>query len=178
MVTYRGVIGWLRIWQGALIEQWVSGGKLQRLIIFLIGCLFFLMLITALAPPIKYDALNYHLTLPKAYLLNQKITDLPWLVMSGMPQTTEMLYLLAMALGGESAALGMNWVFGLLTILGLVGFLSDRIDSLAAWIGAAALLSGFTLVSALAVGVRGMAECLIWLVYIGAAGYFLSQRWG
>jgi hypothetical protein len=163
VVYHRGVMGWLRIWREALIEQWVSGGKMQRLIILLIASLFFVMLITALAPPIKYDALNYHLTLPKTYLLNQKITDLPWLVMSGMPQTTEMLYLVVMALCGESAPLLMNWVFGLLTILGLVGFLSNRIDSLAAWVGAAALLSGFTLVSALAWGYVGWLSALFGL---------------
>jgi len=53
---------------------------------------------TALAPPIKYDALVYHLTLPQAYLSAGRITHLPWLMMSGYPQNAEMLYLLAMSL--------------------------------------------------------------------------------
>lgn len=163
VVYHRGVLGWLRIWRETLPDQWLRGGGFQRGLMVVLGLLFLLALITALAPPIKYDALNYHLTLPKAYLQNQKITDLPWLVMSGMPQATEMLYLVTMALGGESAPLVLNWAFGLLTVLGLVGYLSERANSQAGWVGAAVLLSGFTLASALSWGYVGWLSALFGL---------------
>ena len=58
----------------------------QSTIIILLGIIFLTQILTSLAPATHYDALNYHLTLPKTYLLEEKITDVPWLVMSGMPQ--------------------------------------------------------------------------------------------
>ncbi len=163
VVYQRGVRGWYHTWQKELPKFWMEGGKTQRMLMVMIGGIFLLTLLVALAPPIKYDALNYHLTLPKAYLQNQKISDLPWLVMSGMPQTTEMLYVAAYAMGGESTPLVMNWMFGVLVVAGLVGFLSDRINPLAGWVGAAAMLSGFTLASALAWGYVGWLSALFGL---------------
>lgn len=141
-------------------EQWRNGNGFQKWLMILIVAILLSVLWITFAPAIKYDTLNYHFTLPKAYLLNQKITDLTWLVMSGMPQTTEMLYLAAMALGGESAALVLNWLFGFLTVTGLVGFISHKINQQAAWAAAAALLGGSTLVSALAWGYVGWLSAL------------------
>lgn len=101
---------------------------------------------TALAPPIKYDALVYHLTLPQAYLTAGRITHIPWLMMSGYPQNTEMLYLLAMSLGGASAATVLGWSFALLGLCGLFGWLLTHWDSRSAWAGCAALFVGSTLI--------------------------------
>lgn len=101
---------------------------------------------TALAPPIKYDALVYHLTLPQAYLTAGRITHLPWLMMSGYPQNTEMLFLLAMSLGGASAATVLGWSFALLGLCGLFGWLLTDWDSQTAWAGCAAVFAGSTLI--------------------------------
>ncbi len=123
------------------------------IIIFsLIGIILLTQLLTSLAPAIRYDALNYHLTLPKAYLLQEKITDLPWLVMSGMPQLSEMIYLILLSLAGESAVLVFNWLIGALILFGLKNFLENKICPKSAWIGVISLIGGYTFASVLSWG--------------------------
>ena len=134
--------------------------KFQLIVMILIGMIFLIQFTQSLAPPLHYDALNYHLTLPKAYLLNERIENLDWLVMSGMPQTTEMLYLNLMAVAGESAPLLLSSFFGVLTCLALVGYLQEKLNLESAWVAAASLLAGFTLASSLAWGYVDWLGCL------------------
>ncbi len=141
----RSIRLWIRQWtawkdilqHSATSERWMGA----LVILALISPLW-----TALAPPIKYDALVYHLTLPHAYLDAGRIIHLPWLMMSGYPQNAEMLYLLAMALGGAPAAAVLGWGFALVGLCGLVGWLMTNWDARAAWAGCAALFAGSTLV--------------------------------
>ena len=126
--------------------------KLSKILFGLLAIILVTQLAFSLAPPTKYDALNYHLTLPKAYLLQEKITDIPWLVMSGMPQISEMLYTLLLSLGGASAALLFNWGIGILLIIGLRVFLEDHIDEESSWIAVVSLFAGYTFASSLSWG--------------------------
>ncbi len=135
----------------------------NTVILSLIGLIFIIQLIQSFAPPLHYDALNYHLTLPKTYLINEKIGDLDWLVMSGMPQTTEMLYLNMMAIAGESSPLLLSCFFGIFTVIGLVGFIKDKLDNESAWVGAGSLISGYTLASSLAWGYVDWLSCFFGL---------------
>lgn len=125
--------------------------------------IFAIQLLQSFAPPIKYDALIYHLALPKTYLEQQGIHDLPWLVMSGMPQTTEMMYLDVMAVAGETGPLILNWFFGILTLIGLFGFIREKVNSKSALVGVVSLLSGYTVTSALSWGYVDWAGCLFGL---------------
>ena len=72
-------------------------------------------LLGALAPELAFDALWYHLTLPKLYLLNHSFYFIPGgtLYYSTMPQLTEMYYLSALALNGEISAKVIHFLFGL-----------------------------------------------------------------
>ncbi|MFI5361726.1 MAG: ArnT family glycosyltransferase [Elusimicrobiota bacterium] len=58
----------------------------------------------ALAPAIYYDALLYHLALPKLYLLNGRLFALPHNVFSGLPMGMQMLYGLTLSLSDERLA--------------------------------------------------------------------------
>lgn len=60
-------------------------------------------LLLALAPPTDWDGLSYHLAVPKRYLAEGRIHYIPDIHHSNFPATFEMLYLLALALGGLSA---------------------------------------------------------------------------
>jgi hypothetical protein len=138
----------IRRWWGSLADVqllWKDSDSLGRAYFILLSFILFCSLVTALASPLKYDALMYHLTMPEAYLLAGKVLYLPWMVMSGMPQVTEMLYTWAMGLGGAPAATTLGWGFGLLVLLGLMGYLRQRLDIKAAWAGAVSLLVGYTL---------------------------------
>jgi len=72
-------------------------------------------LIGALGPELSFDALWYHLTLPKIYLSQGRISSFPGglLYYSHLPQLTEMLYLGALVWQGEILAKIIHFLFGL-----------------------------------------------------------------
>ncbi len=74
-------------------------------------------LIGALGPELAFDALWYHLTIPKLYLQQNSIFFIPngLFYYSAMPKLTEMLYLAAIALHSEILAKLIHFSFGILT---------------------------------------------------------------
>ena len=109
---FRSSAAWLKQLSG-LKDLWRESSSFGRLVGGILGITIAAALLIALAPPLKFDALMYHLVMPQAYLLNGKIGYLPWIAMTGMPQVTEMLYTWAMALGGVSgcSAIGLDGGF-------------------------------------------------------------------
>ncbi|MBI4092054.1 MAG: hypothetical protein HY427_02515, partial [Candidatus Levybacteria bacterium] len=75
-------------------------------------------LVGALGPELAFDALWYHLTIPKLYIQEGEIFFIPGnlLYYSAMPKLIEMLYIPALALGGEVAAKLIHFSFGILTL--------------------------------------------------------------
>lgn len=61
-------------------------------------------LLNALAPPVGWDALAYHLAIPRLYLDAGEILELPWLLHSHWPHLMELVYAAPLALGQESCA--------------------------------------------------------------------------
>ena len=104
-------------------EIW-ERAKRSRFCAFL---LFFLVaqglinLVGALGPEHGFDALWYHLTLPKMYLAYHTIVHFPGgiLYYSDMPKLTEMIYVAALALQGETLAKITHLFFGVLSVLAL-----------------------------------------------------------
>lgn len=172
---YRYEFNWILTLFNGLRRAVKLSSKFQLILMVLIGLIFLIQFTQSLAPPLHYDALNYHLTLPKAYLINQKIENLDWLVMSGMPQTTEMLYLNLMATAGESAPLLLSCFFGVLTVLALLGFLQEKLNSESAWVAAASLIGGFTLASSLAWGYVDWLACLFGAATVICLDYFRTS---
>jgi len=152
IITYRQIINWIKDFVYSKQNIFKNQNSSTRIIIALIIVIFISQLLVSLTPATRYDALNYHLSLPKTYLLQEKISDIPWLIMSGMPQISEMIYTALLALGGESAVLVFNCFTGVLILSGLVGFLKKRTDNASAWVGAASLFGGYTFASALSWG--------------------------
>ena len=129
-VLALGLVGWLAPWAIAvwlalltvvsLPDALAVGRTLRRaedlprpgraLRIYLIG-MFLVTALLALAPPLDWDSLFYHLTLPKLYLAQGRIapvTDVPHQYFPGL---VEMLYLGAMALKGDVAAKLLHLAF-------------------------------------------------------------------
>lgn len=69
-----------------------------------LGLVAFNVLVTALAPPVAWDVLAYHLALPKLYLRWSRIEEIPWMIHSHWPHIMEVLYALPLAWGGEATA--------------------------------------------------------------------------
>jgi len=79
-------------------------------------------LIGALGPEISYDALWYHLTLPKLYLQKGQIYHISGnlLYYGAMPRLVEMLYVAPLALTNEIGAKVIHFLFGILTTLTII----------------------------------------------------------
>lgn len=78
-------------------------------------------LIGTFGPELGFDALWYHLTLPKLYLQNHTIVHIPGglLYYSDMPKLVEMLYTAALSFDSEILAKIISFAFGLLSIVAL-----------------------------------------------------------
>ncbi len=172
VLLHRSIWAWLRGWHG-LALLWRDSGVFERILALLLGSIFLATLAVALAPPLHFDSLVYHMVMPDAYLRAGRVGYLPWIVMSGMPQTAELLYTWVIALAGNPAAAVLGWMFGLLSILGLTGALRQVFDVRAAWVGAAALLAGFTPAWLLA---GGYVDWLVFLLSLGALVMLAAWR--
>lgn len=71
------------------------------------------------APVTSYDALVYHLALPKLFLLRGQITPTPENLYSGIPFGIQMLYGLTLALANENLASLLLCSFGVFTALAI-----------------------------------------------------------
>lgn len=78
-------------------------------------------LLGALSPELAFDALWYHLTLPKLYLMQHVIRVIPGglLYYSGMGQLGEMYYLVVLVFQGEILAKLIHFSFGIFSAVSL-----------------------------------------------------------
>lgn len=99
-------------------DLWRSG-LLERMLLILVSCQLILGLAGVFSPELSFDALWYHLTLPKMYLSWRQIDFpignlLPW----GLPRLGEMWYTLALAADGSATlAKLMHFLAGLMSFL-------------------------------------------------------------
>ncbi|OGH11505.1 MAG: hypothetical protein A3B38_01715 [Candidatus Levybacteria bacterium RIFCSPLOWO2_01_FULL_36_13] len=92
--------------------------RISAVCIFLLGVMFVVNLVGVLGPEISFDALWYHLTLPKLYLINHAVFHIPGslLYYSDMPKLTEMIYVAALSFGDEFFAKLIHFTFGVLIL--------------------------------------------------------------
>ncbi|MDO8621282.1 MAG: glycosyltransferase family 39 protein [Candidatus Levybacteria bacterium] len=90
-------------------------------LITLIVSLALVNLIGAFGPELGFDALWYHLTLPKIYLVNHDILHIPGglLYYSSMPKLTEMIYVGALSFGNELVVKLVHFSFGIISLIAL-----------------------------------------------------------
>ncbi len=153
--VWRASAAWARDMGDTLRALWPRG-RAERLAGAIVVVLLALGLLRALAPPVMWDALVYHLVLPERYVEARGV----WLafrdfsLFSGMPQISEMLYTAALLLpgpladGGLIAAQTLGWAFGAVMVLGAAA-LAQRLSLSGVW-AAAFLLSSFSIVLSLA----------------------------
>ena len=78
-------------------------------------------LIGALGPELAFDALWYHLTIPKIFLENHKIFHISGnlLYYSDLPKSIDLIYLSALSFSNEILAKIIHFSFGVLSVLAL-----------------------------------------------------------
>lgn len=93
----------------------------QRFLLSLFLLQALINIIGALGPEHAFDALWYHIPIPKIYLAEHSVFFIKGglLYYSAMPKFTEMLYLVALAFSNEITAKLFHFLFGLLTTLAL-----------------------------------------------------------
>jgi hypothetical protein len=179
LITILGLVflrkeirAWLQDWHG-WIDIWRGCDRVGRWFIALALLLALNQLWVALAPPIKYDALTYHLALPKIYLSQGILVFTPENPYWGHPQLVEMLYTWAAALGRSSTAAAFSWWAGVICLTGLAGFTSQHFPSLTAThqqkSTAAAATVAFVLVGASARLMLGWAYTDLFSAWFGLA---------
>lgn len=118
-------------------------------ILLLISLTALVNFIGVLGPELSFDALWYHLTLPKIYLLEKTIRFVPGglLYYSAMPRLGEMFYTLALLLADERLAKFIHFSFGLLAALFTYKisrlFLNKKFSAVAALIFYSTLVVGW-----------------------------------
>jgi hypothetical protein len=168
----RHLAAWLKQAAG-MAGLWQSAGRLGKALGILLGLIFLAELFVALAPPVYFDALVDHLVMANDYIAQGSARFLPSIAMSGMPQNAEMLYTWAITLGGNQAAAVLCWLAGLLAVIGLSGYIQLRLGGRSAWVGAAALLAGYTSVVLLS------SAYVDWLALLFGSGMLVSlDVWG
>lgn len=146
LALWRNVRGWLADLARALGAMW-SPVLFIRLASLFVWFALVLGLLRALAPPVMWDALVYHLTLPKLYAQAHGLQIDADILFSGMPQLTEMLYTAAILLRGEIAAQTLGWVFGAVLAVGLAAHATEILagDSNTGLLAPAILYSALTI---------------------------------
>ena len=102
-------------------DYWIFAGKFERFFVIAAAILAVNQVWIALAPPVKYDALTYHLTIPQHTVLAGALVYSPANPYWGHPQVAEMLFTWAMALGRAETAVLTGWLFGMAALIGTAG---------------------------------------------------------
>ena len=116
-------------------------GMAGRLMVPLTELMVGVVATRALAPPIGYDALMYHLHGPKRFLELGRLTLLPDVQQANMPITVDLLYLLGLAFGSAELANALHLAFSLLVAAATFSFGRDYLGERVGWIAAATFLS-------------------------------------
>lgn len=128
--------------------------KLSLLFLIIIIVQLAINFIGVLGPEISFDALWYHLTLPKLYILQYAIFHIPGNILfySDMPKLTEMLYIPLLLFGNELGAKLIHFIFGILTLVVIYKlskkYLSKNLSLLAALIFYSNLVVGWESITA------------------------------
>jgi hypothetical protein len=103
-----------------------SLGSLQLVAVGIVTLAVLMNILASAAPEIFYDALLYHLALPKLYLLRGGIFPTPENLYSGIPFNVEMLYGFALAISSDGLPALLHFSFGLWTTLAIWAWMRRR----------------------------------------------------
>jgi len=115
-----GLAGGIRFWRGCREGEWSrllawGGWHLLPLAVLALLAVPYLLL-----PPTGWDALVYHLEVPRQYLLNHGMLELPRNPFSYLPQGVDMLYAGCLALLPPFAAQFLHFGFLLLSLFAVI----------------------------------------------------------
>jgi hypothetical protein len=143
VVLRREILEWWREF-GELEVIWGASSVFERTLAGACGLLAGWQLLYALAPPLKWDSLIYHLQLPRLYMAAGRFEFLPAIPFWGYPQLAEMADTVGMALRGVETSAAIIWVFMVILVIGVLGMVARYTNANAAWVAVTALMSGIS----------------------------------
>lgn len=117
--------------------RWLTHTIMISFIVFIVICIGIL----AAVPPVSRDALTHHLAIPKLYLANGGIYEIPDAIASYFPMNIDLLYMIPLMIGNDIGAKYIHFGFALLTAALLYVYLSRRLGALYGTIGILLFLS-------------------------------------
>ncbi len=118
--------------------------KPQNLIYILTGLLAILIasiVILSWVPPVSRDALTHHLAVPKLYLKQGGIYEIPSIKFSYYPMNLDLLYMVPLYFGNDIIPKFIHFIFALLTAGLIYSYLGKRLGSAWGLLGALFFLS-------------------------------------
>ncbi len=112
-------IWWLATRKQAAGPAAASPTLAERLVFISLLLLLLLAFLGSTVPEVSFDALTYHLAVPKTYAIAGRLIDLPHNRYSYLPLLTSMLYYLGLAAGGMYAAKLVSFGLGACLLLSL-----------------------------------------------------------
>jgi len=92
------------------------------------ACLVAAILLLAAVPPISRDALTHHLYVPKLYLKNGGMTELPQITASYYPMNLDLLYMIPLSFGNDVVPKYIHMAFAFLTSWMIFRYLRRHCD--------------------------------------------------
>ncbi|MDX1662695.1 MAG: glycosyltransferase family 39 protein, partial [Candidatus Promineifilaceae bacterium] len=148
------------------------GNRLQRWFLFYAVLSLTMTFLVALAPPIAWDSLVYHLNGPRLYIESGQIghpIDLPYL---GFPQLGQMQFGLAMLLLGDRVPALFHFGYALMALAVTVALTRRAFGRSAAWFAGAILLSVPTFFS-----LASWPYVDLTLLFFATAAFYAFFRW-
>jgi hypothetical protein len=128
-------------------KKYLSLGVVEKLMLLITVASATIVVPGILSPEIAFDALWYHLTLPKIYLDNSQMVFIPGglLYYSTMPKLTEMLYTAALSFSDERLAKAIHANFGVLTVVATYKLTREYLEKRFALLAVVILLGNIVL---------------------------------
>jgi 4-amino-4-deoxy-L-arabinose transferase-like glycosyltransferase len=119
----------------------LNQSKTRWLIAVLIAVTILGILVLACVPPVSRDALIHHLAVPKLYLEQGGIHEIPDCVFSYYPMNLDLLYMIPLSLGNDILPKYIHFTFALLTALLLFFYIKKEINTLYGLLGVLLFIS-------------------------------------
>lgn len=167
IICRRAILGWLKdLWKGFFVAA--PKTSMDRISLLFVGFIFLINLSMALAPPMRWDSLVYHLEIPRRYVAASGISFLFDNLYAGFPGVSTMWYSWAILMATPTSAAAFGWAVGLMAIAGLLGLSYRVLNGVQHWLPAAILLSGSSISQAL-----HWAYVDWWIIFFGVCLWIL-----
>lgn len=150
----------------------ISRSKLNIFLVLGLIILAVSIILLASVPPISRDALTHHLFVPKLYIKNGGIYEIPNIPFSYYPMNLDLLYMIPLYFGNDIIPKYIHLFFALLTTLIVHGYLKKRTNH-----GYALLGSLFFLSIPIIVKLSITAYVDLGLMFFTTASLLLLFRW-